>query len=76
VGRVWTPRKMQAKTYFGTGMWSGADVCPASCGEIHTPRAFMEFVDRIPIGYACFGALIPLLVYPIPFSDRLPIILR
>ena len=28
--RVWTPRKMQAISHFGTGMWSGADVCPVS----------------------------------------------
>ncbi len=26
MGRVWTPRKMQAESYFGTGMWSAADV--------------------------------------------------
>ena len=29
VFRVWTPRGMQA-VFFGSGMWSGSFVCPAS----------------------------------------------
>ncbi len=33
---------MQAKYYFGTGMWSGADVCPALEGDFNTSRALME----------------------------------
>jgi hypothetical protein len=39
---VRTPPWMQAESFIGYGMWSGADVCPASkCGSC-TPRALME----------------------------------
>jgi hypothetical protein len=41
---------MQAKSYFGTGMWSGSDVCPASESDFNTSRALMEYVDQIQLG--------------------------
>lgn len=57
-------------------MWSGADVCPASCCDLDTSRPRMACVDWIQFGYACSLALIDLLILPIPIPDRLPITLR
>ena len=49
-GRVWTPLWMQEVSMVVLGMWSGADVCPASkCGFRYTPRAFMEVCGPGPV---------------------------
>jgi len=66
---------MQAKSFFGTGMWSGADVCPASYSDFNTSRGPYGIRGSDPIRFGVLEALINLLVLLILFSDRLPIIL-
>ena len=50
--RVWTPPRMQAKSYSVMGMWSSAVVCPASKCGFTRRRPLWKCEDQVHHAYA------------------------
>ena len=63
---VWTPRWMQARIFASGGMWSGADVCPASCCGLTCRGPVWRCADQVQFGYARSRRRPLQLVFPIP----------